>query len=193
MLKQPIQNLTRRANSYLKMNFLPSVRFHLHTTEWTGYILISIAGIFFITIASMVFNMVELKTETHEIQCLATNIYYEARGEPLPGKYAVAIVTLNRVKSADHPSDVCKVVYHQKWDNKNKRYIAAFSWTTESHHGKIEQEAWREAIKIAKETYHENVKSKAKDALFYHADYVTPYWSINKVKITKIGRHIFYK
>jgi len=127
MFKQSIQNLSTRTNSYLKMNLLPSIRFHFHTTEWTGYVLISIAGIFFITIASMIFNMVELKTETHEIQCLATNIYHEARGEPLPGKYAVAIVTLNRVKSADHPNDVCRVVYHQKWNDKNKRYIAAFS------------------------------------------------------------------
>ena len=32
------------------------------------------------------------------------NIYHEARGEPEPGKYAVAAVTLNRVKSKKHPN-----------------------------------------------------------------------------------------
>lgn len=108
--------------------------------------------------------------------------------------YAVAIVTLNRVKSPDHPDDVCKVVYHQIWNEQSKSYTAAFSWTTESNTNKqIERKAWARAIKIAKETYYNEVNSKAKDALFYHADYVKPRWAANKVKITKIGRHIFYK
>jgi len=193
MRKLHIQSFSTRINSYFRMNLLTSARFYFHTTEWTGYVLIGFGGIFFIVIASLVFRMVELKNETHEIQCLATNIYHEARGEPLAGQYAVAIVTMNRVKSKNHPDDVCKVVYLQKWSVKRQRYIAAFSWTTESHNRKIEPDAWHDAIKIAKQTYNAEVQSKVKDALFYHADYVTPYWSHNKVKITKIGRHIFYK
>src|SRR5207244_2019519 len=34
-----------------------------------------------------------------DLQCLAENIYFEARGEPLNGQYAVAEVTLNRTRS----------------------------------------------------------------------------------------------
>ena len=29
-------------------------------------------------------------------------------------------------------------------------------------------------------------------ALFYHADYVRPYWVLEESRVTKIGRHIFY-
>ena len=38
-----------------------------------------------------------VKATKSELLCLAKNIYYEARGEPLQGKIAVAQVTLNRV------------------------------------------------------------------------------------------------
>ena len=38
-----------------------------------------------------------------EIDCLALNVYFEARGEPMPGRYAVAAVTLNRVAHPDFP------------------------------------------------------------------------------------------
>jgi len=193
MFKKLAQKTVFNISSYLRMNLLPNIRFHWHTTEWTGYLLILLAGSFFIAIAYMVFQMIIIKNDTHEIQCLATNIYHEARGEPLTGKYAVSLVTLNRVKSKNYPDNVCQVVYQQAWSKKNKRYIAAFSWTAESPNPKIEQKAWRESIKIAKETYYKEVKSKAKDALFYHADYVNPWWAKDKIKITKIGRHIFYK
>jgi len=176
------------------MNVVSTVRFHWHTTEWTVYALVSMAGVFFIVVAYMILQMIAIKNDTHEIQCLATNIYHEARGEPLPGKYAVSIVTLNRVKSKNYPDNVCQVVYQQAWSTKRKRYIAAFSWTAQSPNPKIESAAWREAIKIAKETYYNHdIKTKVKGALFYHADYVNPRWAKNKVVITKIGRHIFYK
>ena len=40
----------------------------------------------------------ELTKDTKkQIDCLADNIYYEARSEPEKGKVAVALVTLNRV------------------------------------------------------------------------------------------------
>jgi len=29
-------------------------------------------------------------------------------------------------------------------------------------------------------------------ATHYHADYVDPYWNQSMVRLTKIGRHIFY-
>jgi len=38
-----------------------------------------------------------VKATNAELLCLAKNIYYEARGEPMHGKIAVAQVTLNRV------------------------------------------------------------------------------------------------
>jgi spore germination cell wall hydrolase CwlJ-like protein len=32
-----------------------------------------------------------------------------------------------------------------------------------------------------------------RDALYYHASYVRPYWSKNKKYLSKVGLHKFYK
>ncbi len=44
------------------------------------------------------------------LTCIALNVYYEARSEPLEGQYAVAHVVLNRVASPRFPDDACTVV-----------------------------------------------------------------------------------
>ena len=46
------------------------------------------------------------------MRCLAENVYYESRGEPLKGQVAVAKVTLNRLDEG-YARSVCGVVYQQ--------------------------------------------------------------------------------
>ena len=43
-------------------------------------------------------------------ECLATAVYFEAKGEPLRGQLAVAQVILNRTRSGRFPASVCGVV-----------------------------------------------------------------------------------
>jgi len=45
-----------------------------------------------------------------DIECLARNIYFEAAGEPLEGKVAVGVVTLNRTRDPRYPPSICAVV-----------------------------------------------------------------------------------
>ncbi len=45
-----------------------------------------------------------------EFECLATALYFEARGEGIKGQAAVAEVILNRVESPQFPRTVCGVV-----------------------------------------------------------------------------------
>ena len=45
-----------------------------------------------------------------ELYCLAQNIYFEAKSEPLAGQYAVADVVLNRVQDTRYPNTICEVV-----------------------------------------------------------------------------------
>ena len=59
-----------------------------------------------------------------EVKCLATAIYFEARGEPERGQIAVAQVVLNRLKNPAYPNTICAVVYQ----NKNKRNACQFSF-----------------------------------------------------------------
>lgn len=130
-----------------------------------------------------------------DTRCLAMNVYHEARGEPLPGKYAVAEVTMNRVKSKRYPNDVCDVVYQRAWVKRYNRYVSEFSWTTDKQTDiPKESEAWLNSVKVAQKVYYSKVeKSYTHDALYYHADYVKPWWSKKLKKTAKIGKHIFYK
>jgi hypothetical protein len=70
----------------------------------------------------------ELTKDTKkQIDCLADNIYHEARNEPEKGKVAVALVTLNRVEDPRFPKDICGVV------KQKTRYVSIFLVLYSSH------------------------------------------------------------
>ena len=123
-----------------------------------------------------------VKATNAELLCLAKNIYYEARGEPMHGKIAVAQVTLNRVTHrTEFQSSICGVVYakHQ------------FSWTMESHR-EPRGEAWREAQAIAKAVIVGTAHLPNFKALYFHNLTVKPRWNQTKELVARIGNHIFY-
>ena len=128
---------------------------------------------------------------TRELDCLTRNIYWEAANEPFEGKVAVAQVTLNRMKSGKFADSVCGVVYQ-----KNVFYekvVCQFSWYCEGNQKlkPVHKPLWRESEEVAKKVLLENFRLPGlKNALYYHADYVSPGWKLPK--IDKIGRHIFY-
>ena len=117
-----------------------------------------------------------------DLQCLAENVYHEARGEPLVGQYAVAEVTMNRVRSREFPDSVCAVV-HQP---------GAFSWTDRSDSPAPSGYEWRRAQAIAASVYDNSEAPLVAGALYYHATYISPDWAATRSQITRIGRHLFY-
>lgn len=132
-----------------------------------------------------------------ELRCLAENIYFEARNEPVEGMLAVAFVTMNRVESPNYPNTICGVV------KQKIRTTCQFSWYCEStpHHISTNRlltsdtnRVYNEILKLSIMFYanYENMNDLTKGALFYHADYVNPRWR-NVQKTTQIGRHIFYE
>ena len=128
---------------------------------------------------------------TRQLDCLTRNIYWEAASEPFEGKVAVAQVTMNRVESGRFADSVCGVV-HQK-NIIYEKVICQFSWYCESTHKTraVYTPLWRESEEVAKKVLLENFRLPSlKNALYYHADYVSPNWG--KPRIEKIGRHIFY-
>jgi spore germination cell wall hydrolase CwlJ-like protein len=112
--------------------------------------------------------------------CLALNIYYEARGEPLQGQYAVAHVTLNRVKQ--NYSDICTEVFKQ----------GQFSWTR--HKFKIpsdKDKSWKVAQEVARRAL--SSKDITGGATYFHSRNCRNTTNFkNKRVTTKIGGHIFY-
>lgn len=121
--------------------------------------------------------------DNRSVNCLAKNVYYEARGENLAGKLAVAKVTLNRVGHANFPDTVCGVVYQPNqfsWTN-NKALLAQ----------KRDPGAWQEAVNIAKDAYYSGLEELNRfEATYFHSVKVHPNWNLKRV--ARIGNHYFY-
>lgn len=124
-------------------------------------------------------------------QCLAEAIYFEARGEPREGQYAVAQVVMNRVRSGYYPSDVCGVVYQ----NRNRLNACQFSFACDRIPDRVtNKHAWNIATAIARDVTRGGAwLPEIGDATHYHATYVRPNWLRDMVKEDRIGRHIFYR
>jgi spore germination cell wall hydrolase CwlJ-like protein len=128
--------------------------------------------------------------EERERRCLATAIYFEARGEPLQGQIAVGQVILNRVRSPNFPETICGVVYQGQMAPGCQFSFACDGKTdtpkNDSH--------WALAQKLARQITSGQVwLPEIGYSTFYHADYVSPQWKSAMNKIDSIGRHIFYK
>ena len=131
-------------------------------------------------------------------ECLALNIYHEARGESIAGQVAVAWVTLNRMESQSFPNSICGVVYQARTDSAGNpiRNQCQFSWYCDGRSDRIRnQREWEDVQLIADVVlldWARASESPVQNATFYHADYVTPYWASAFTEIATVDNHIFY-
>jgi hypothetical protein len=120
-----------------------------------------------------------------QTSCLATAVYFEARGESVEGQLAVARVVMNRAASGRYPPDWCSVV----------KQPAQFSFVRNGEFPQADTNciAWRRAEAVAELAAANVVPSLSNDVLWYHADYVAPSWGHRLNVAEKIGAHIFYR
>jgi spore germination cell wall hydrolase CwlJ-like protein len=135
---------------------------------------------------------VTAQVRERQLGCLAKNIYHEAANEPFESKVGVAQVTLNRVASGKFPDDICQTIYQKNvfYD----RVVCQFSWYCQrpSSLKPINPAAYNESMAVAKKVLLEEFRLPSlKNALYYHADSVSPNW--NRKRIVKLGHHIFYE
>ena len=120
-----------------------------------------------------------------QANCLATAVYFEARGESVEGQLAVARVVMNRAASGKYPPDWCSVV-KQPWQFSFVRNGAFPAIATASA-------AWARAQGVARLAVANVVPSVDQDVLWYHATYVDPSWGHRLNKVETIGAHMFYR
>ncbi len=169
-------------------------RFAWYTKNKRPLAFVSVFGLGLAAMGTLIHTAGVAGFERREIACLALNVYFEARGEPLAGQYAVAEVTMNRVASPHYPDTVCEVVYQKNFDPLRGRYVGAFSWTDLEQRPVPQGEQWRLAQTIAEEVYTGRYTPQlAQGVLHYHATNVRPSWSHAKERVARIGRHVFYR
>ena len=120
---------------------------------------------------------------SRELDCLASAIYFEARGEPLHGQLAVGSVIVNRATSGRFPASYCGVVYQP----------SQFSFVRGGRMPAINRGsmAWKRAKALATIADEGLWASPVRDALFFHATHVKPGWKLQRV--AQVNTHVFYR
>ena len=128
--------------------------------------------------------------------CLATAVYFEARGEPTVGQVAVAAVIMNRVEDRRFPNDVCSVVKQGPLYRSGApvRHKCQFSFYCDGKSDKMRDKAAKlRATRISELVLSRTIMDPTEGSTFYHADYVLPSWASTKSRVVQINQHVFYK
>ena len=157
-----------------------------------------------------------------ELRCMAENIYFEGRAEPMAGKVAIANVVMNRVMSDRHPNSICEVVHEgphrESWKTKGKdvpdserkffpiRNKCDFSWYCDGKKDIIwvsymdgtiieaNMTAWRDSIHVALFVMSDQIADNTDGAdHYYNYNISNPYWIGAMDETVIIGNHRFMK
>ncbi|UEM22529.1 cell wall hydrolase [Skermanella mucosa] len=127
--------------------------------------------------------------DRNDALCLARNIYFEARGESSRGQYAVAAVTLNRVREKRWPDGICGVVYQSK----------QFSWTISRPMSRPtvigDRTAWQRAAEVAVLSLVGLAPDHSRGATHYVAPKRLrrmPVWTASMSVSHRIDGHVFF-
>lgn len=126
-----------------------------------------------------------------ELECLALNVYWESRSEPLEDQLAVAFVTLNRVEHEAFPASICEVV---RQGGEGERHKCQFSWWCDGQpDAPTNQQAWSDAMQVARQALSGEHRDPTGGALYFHHVSVRPEWARRSLPTATIGQHVFYR
>ena len=129
--------------------------------------------------------------------CMALNVYYEARNQPVEGQMAVTYTVLNRVKDNRYPDKVCDVVYqgqHSKITCMPLRDRCQFSWYCDGKPDRphdLDAYSWAEII--VRHVWDQQDNDITGGATHYHSIDVKPEWAKGKTFLGRVGDHLFYR
>ena len=181
-------------------------------TVWLSFWFVPMSWAEAVTLPTAVEGELYTSSSYPELYCLAKNIYFEAKSEPIAGQYAVSDVVLNRVKDSRFPNTICEVVYEaqmrESWKTKKDpdlpqserkfhpvRDRCQFSWFCDGKSDEVKDgDAWRRAQEIAYKIVNDyKHRGLTEGATHYHATYVSPKWAPRLDLVGRIGTHIFYR
>lgn len=146
---------------------------------------------------SPLFFQTDIPADAKQIECLATNIYFESAVESREGKRAVAHVTLNRLDDPAYEFSLCKVVQESFLPGTK---ACQFSWTCDGKSDvvpldtKAEARRYQECVEEAIFAYFGLTEDPTRGATFYYNPALAdPKWARSaKLKETVvIGNHRF--
>lgn len=115
------------------------------------------------------------------LACLALAIYFEARGESVDGKIAVAEVVMNRVEDPRYPKTICGVI------QQDSQFSFMSDGKSEVMRDPVAKAEAKELAKMVISGYRLGITST-----HYHTTSVKPEWTSAMMLDGKIGEHVFY-
>lgn len=155
----------------------------------------------------------DTKIPTDPVQCMATNLYFEARDQSFAGQIAIALVVVNRVKDKRFPNSICSVIYEgpmkESWKTKADPTLSEddriyypiknrcqFSWYCDGKSDEVKEEStYKHLYEISELFLDQDVTflDITEGSTHYHAHYVAPDWGDDHTKVMQIDDHIFYR
>ena len=135
------------------------------------------------SLADLVADQPQPAELSRELNCLATAIYHEAKGETLNGQLAVGRVIVARSKSGRFPDSYCGVVFQPSQFS----FVRGNSLPSGARNAR----QWKNAVAVAQIAHEGTWRSPVEGALFFHAAYVSPGWRLTRM--ARVDNHVFYR
>ena len=131
------------------------------------------------------------RSPTRSSWCMATAIYFEARGESYRGQVAVGQVVMNRVAHPLYPDTICGVVFQNQ--QQAQRLPVLLRLRRHPRDGDRPEVLEAGRGRSPRVSSGKLYLTEVGYATHYHATYVYPHWAPRMKKVTKIGHHVFYQ
>ena len=126
--------------------------------------------------------------DKQNVECLAWNLYFEARGGTTNEQIAVTYVPINRTKKQYWSKDICENVFQYNVVNGAKAYQFIWAGFNISPTWKIEYDTWKKVQLLAYKVYTGELSDPANGAVYFN------HYSIGGGKgVVRIGSHLFFK
>jgi len=130
------------------------------------------------------------ESELKDLECIAWNLYFEARGGTKIEQVAVAYIPINRTKHSRFSLDICTNVFQYNYVNGRKFFQFVWAGYKPNKKWKIEHNTWLKVQEIAYNVYRQNIQDTAHGSIYF--SHRTADWAPSIRKIP-IGSHLFWK
>lgn len=132
-------------------------------------------------------HLLPAEMQSRDIQCIASTVYGEARGESELGQALVAQTIVNRVRDPRWPDDACAVV------GQHRQYAGFSQARTVRPPG---NPAWHLAVAVTETVAIGAFRvGSCSNATHFHSTAINPAWtnSPRMVRLCRVDNHIFYR
>lgn len=122
-----------------------------------------------------------------DLECLAWNLYFEARGGVRSEQIAVAHVPINRTRHPSFSTDICTNVFQYGWAGGRRQYQFSWAGIVRGARWRREDDTWVRMQHIALAAYRGELRDTANGATYFH--HVSVASGRNRIQL---GSHVFW-